>query len=69
MPVCEPMLLYTDGTTEARNAAGNFYPLAERASVLRVSDPRTALEGLRSDVVAHAGGPLADDAAMLLLRR
>lgn len=70
--VLEPgdqMLLYTDGTTEARNSAGQFYPLAERASLLRTSDARAALEALRNDVVAHAGGPLTDDAAMLLLRR
>lgn len=65
----DQMLLYTDGTTEARNATGQFYPLAERASLLRASDAGTALEALRSDVVAHTGGPLADDAAMLLLRR
>lgn len=65
----DQMLLYTDGTTEARNAAGQFYPLAERASLLRTSDACTALEALRSDVVAHTGGPLVDDAAMLLLRR
>ena len=65
----DQMLLYTDGTTEARNAAGQFYPLGERASLLRTSDPTSALEALRSDVVAHTGGPLVDDAAMLLLRR
>jgi serine phosphatase RsbU (regulator of sigma subunit) len=65
----DQMLLYTDGTTEARNAAGQFYPLAEHASLLRASDACAALKALRSDVVAHTGGPLADDAAMLLLRR
>ncbi|SCK13184.1 PP2C family protein-serine/threonine phosphatase [Streptomyces sp. WMMB 322] len=65
----DQMLLYTDGITEARNAAGRFYPLGERASLLRAPDACNALEALRSDVVAHTGGPLADDAAMLLLRR
>ncbi|OEV31330.1 hypothetical protein AN219_05710 [Streptomyces nanshensis] len=65
----DQMLLYTDGTTEARNAVGQFYPLGERASLLRTPDPTSALEALRSDVVAHTGGPLVDDAAMLLLRR
>ncbi|MFC4495632.1 PP2C family protein-serine/threonine phosphatase [Streptomyces ovatisporus] len=65
----DQMLLYTDGTTEARNAAGEFYPLAERAYLLRPSDADVALEGLRSDVTAHTGGPLTDDAAMVLLRR
>ncbi len=65
----DQMLLYTDGTTEARNRAGEFYPLAERTHLLRALDAHAALEGLRSDVVAHTGGPLADDAALLLLRR
>jgi serine phosphatase RsbU (regulator of sigma subunit) len=64
----DQMLLYTDGTTEARNPAGEFYSLEERASLLRASDTYAALEALRSDVVAHTGGPLEDDAAMLLLR-
>jgi hypothetical protein len=32
-------------------------------------DPQTALDSLRGDLVRHVGGPLLDDAAMLLLRR
>ncbi|MEV2268851.1 hypothetical protein [Nonomuraea africana] len=47
---------------------GEFYPLADRVSLLRADDPEAALEALRLDLVAHVDGPLHDDAAMLLLR-
>ncbi|MFF0570325.1 PP2C family protein-serine/threonine phosphatase [Streptomyces sp. NPDC004041] len=62
------LLLYTDGVTEARGAHGDFYPLGERAGLLRTSDAGEGLEALRADVVRHANGPLHDDAAMVLLR-
>ncbi|RPK46848.1 PP2C family protein-serine/threonine phosphatase [Streptomyces sp. ADI93-02] len=64
----EQLLLYTDGVTEARDGEGRFYPLKDRASLLRDDDAQVALEELRGDVVRHAAGPLHDDAAMLLLR-
>ncbi|WP_435286418.1 PP2C family protein-serine/threonine phosphatase [Streptomyces bacillaris] len=64
----DQLLLYTDGVTEARGADGTFYPLRERAGLLRTSDAEEGLEALRADVVRHANGPLHDDAAMLLLR-
>jgi serine phosphatase RsbU (regulator of sigma subunit) len=64
----DQMLLYTDGVTEARDRRGRFYPLELRAGLLRHLDPDRALDALRRDMVAHTGGPLADDAAMLLLR-
>lgn len=64
----DQLLLYTDGVTEARDAAGRFYPLDERAHVLKEHDPEAALESLRQDLVQHVKGPLHDDAAMLLLR-
>ncbi|MEU3205370.1 PP2C family protein-serine/threonine phosphatase [Streptomyces cyaneofuscatus] len=62
------LLLYTDGVTEARDAEGTFYPLRERAGLLRTPEAEEGLEALREDVVHHASGPLHDDAAMLLLR-
>ncbi|MFE0156602.1 PP2C family protein-serine/threonine phosphatase [Nonomuraea sp. NPDC059007] len=65
----DQILFYTDGVIETRNATGEFYPLAERLSPLRGADPQHALDALREDLLEHAGGPLADDAAMLLLRR
>jgi serine phosphatase RsbU (regulator of sigma subunit) len=64
----EQLLLYTDGVTEARDEHGGFYPLAERAYLLKEPDAQSALESLREDVVRHAAGPPHDDAAMLLLR-
>ncbi|GHE57182.1 hypothetical protein GCM10017771_79910 [Streptomyces capitiformicae] len=64
----DQLLLYTDGVTEARDAAGRFCPLDERAHVLKEHDPEAALERLRQDLVQHVKGPLHDDAAMLLLR-
>ncbi|GAB3972666.1 PP2C family protein-serine/threonine phosphatase [Actinoallomurus acanthiterrae] len=65
----DQMLLYTDGVIEARDGAGGFYPLAERAHLLAAADPERALADLRADVLRHVGGPIADDAAMLLIRR
>ncbi|WP_338678245.1 PP2C family protein-serine/threonine phosphatase [Streptomyces sp. SCSIO 30461] len=64
----DQLLLYTDGVSEARDAAGRFYPLDERADLLSDPDPEKALQALRSDLVQHVEGPLHDDAAMLLLR-
>ncbi len=63
------MLFYTDGVIESRDAAGTFYPLAERAHLLLSDEPQPALDRLREDLIEHVGGPLLDDAAMLLLRR
>ncbi|WP_432164944.1 PP2C family protein-serine/threonine phosphatase [Streptomyces sp. bgisy031] len=64
----EQLLLYTDGVSEARDAGGSFYPLGDRADLLKEPDADCALQGLREDLVRHAAGPLHDDAAMLLLR-
>ncbi|MFF7231511.1 MULTISPECIES: PP2C family protein-serine/threonine phosphatase [unclassified Streptomyces] len=64
----DQMLFYTDGVTEARDAAGRFYPLDERAALLKDPDPEAALRSVREDLVEHAEGPLHDDAAMLLVR-
>jgi len=64
----EQLLLYTDGVTEARNEDGHFYPVGERAHLLKDPDAHRALETLRADLAQHAGGPPHDDAAMLLLR-
>uniref|UniRef100_J2K7G5 PPM-type phosphatase domain-containing protein n=1 Tax=Streptomyces auratus AGR0001 TaxID=1160718 RepID=J2K7G5_9ACTN len=64
----DQMLFYTDGVTEARDAAGRFYPLDERAALLKDPDPEAALRSVREDLVDHAEGPLHDDAAMLLVR-
>ncbi|MCX5053928.1 MULTISPECIES: PP2C family protein-serine/threonine phosphatase [unclassified Streptomyces] len=64
----EQLLLYTDGVTEARDENGDFYPLGERAHLLKEADAQSALDTLREDLVRHAAGPPHDDAAMLLIR-
>lgn len=64
----EQLLLYTDGVSEARDANGDFYPLGERAYLLKQADAQDALDALREDLVRHTAGPPHDDAAMLLLR-
>jgi serine phosphatase RsbU (regulator of sigma subunit) len=62
------ILLYTDGVIEARDPAGNFYPLAERLPRHGQDDPDEALRRLNGDVRRHVGRRLADDAAMMLLQ-
>ncbi|MEV5705248.1 PP2C family protein-serine/threonine phosphatase [Actinoallomurus sp. NPDC052274] len=64
----DQMLLYTDGVIEARNGAGQFYPLIDRAVLLRAAGAEEALSDLQADLIRHTGGPIADDAAMLLVR-
>ncbi|MFC5181743.1 PP2C family protein-serine/threonine phosphatase [Actinomadura harenae] len=61
------LLLYTDGVTESRDAAGRFYPLAERAAALVHPDPDVLLDALEADLHTHAGGRLQDDATLLSL--
>ncbi|WP_147340919.1 PP2C family protein-serine/threonine phosphatase [Actinomadura logoneensis] len=61
------LLLYTDGVTESRDAAGRFYPLAERAAALVHPDPDVLLDALEADLRAHVGGRPEDDAALLVL--
>ncbi|MFF7146091.1 PP2C family protein-serine/threonine phosphatase [Streptomyces nodosus] len=62
------LLLHTDGVTEARNARGAFYPLAERAASWAHCKPAALVRQLRADLLAHVGGHLADDAAMIALQ-
>jgi serine phosphatase RsbU (regulator of sigma subunit) len=69
----DQLLLYTDGVTEARDAAREFYPLGDRlaplASLAGASgDDGDLLELLRADLLKHVGAPLDDDAALVLVR-
>ncbi|EPD62278.1 hypothetical protein HMPREF1211_03912 [Streptomyces sp. HGB0020] len=41
-----PRELYTDGVTETRDAGGSFYPLGDRADLLKDPDAERALEAL-----------------------
>jgi serine phosphatase RsbU (regulator of sigma subunit) len=62
------ILLYTDGVIEARDPAGNFYPLAEQLPRHVRDDPGETLRRLNGDVLRHVGRRLDDDAAMMLLQ-
>ncbi|MGW8377841.1 SpoIIE family protein phosphatase [Streptomyces sp. ODS28] len=65
----DQLLFYTDGVSEARDRAGEFYPLEDRGHLLKDPDPETALDAVRQDLKQYVGGErLHDDAAMLLLR-
>lgn len=77
----DQVLLYTDGVTEARDAAREFYPLQERVALLapkaraapgspgRASGARPGLLDLvRDDLLRHVGARPDDDAALLLVQ-
>jgi serine phosphatase RsbU (regulator of sigma subunit) len=63
------LLLYTDGFIEARDGHGRFYPLAERVTDWAQPDPARLVNRLCQDVLAHVGGRLNDDAAMIAIER
>ncbi|MFG2997375.1 PP2C family protein-serine/threonine phosphatase [Streptomyces sp. NPDC048340] len=64
------VLLYTDGVIEARDAAGSFYPLPDRAADWPGDGPDALLRHLCADLLAHSpGGLLGDDAAMVAIER
>jgi hypothetical protein len=63
------LFLHTDGVVEARNGEGAFYPLAERAAAWSDLTPERFLQRLYADLLAHTGGHLGDDAAMVAVRR
>ncbi|HEU5027435.1 MAG TPA: PP2C family protein-serine/threonine phosphatase [Spirillospora sp.] len=63
------LVLYTDGVIEARSPAGDFYPLAERVATFPATDPATLLDHIHRDLLAHTADHLADDAALLILKR
>ncbi len=63
------MLLYTDGLSESRDAAGRFYPVAERLAEAPALDPGPLLDHLLADVHCYTGGSTTDDSALLAVRR
>ncbi|MFI2350455.1 PP2C family protein-serine/threonine phosphatase [Streptomyces sp. NPDC019443] len=65
----DQLLLYTDGVTEARNHSREFYPLTERVARHLSDEPSRTVAALHDELLAHVGGRLHDDAALLLLRK
>ncbi len=69
----ESLLLFTDGVTEARNAAGEEYGLtrlAARAAALAGRPAETLVSACRDDLESfHAGVPRGDDVTLFALER
>ncbi|MEU6863653.1 PP2C family protein-serine/threonine phosphatase [Streptomyces sp. NPDC046876] len=64
------LLAVTDGVTEARDAAGHFYPLATRIPVVTgpaAVDPAGLVGALWQDLVTFTSGGPRDDVALLVL--
>lgn len=62
------LLAHTDGVTEARDAAGYFYPLADRVPVLAGDgDPAALVRAVWRDLAAFTDGGPRDDVALLVL--
>ena len=59
------LLFYTDGISEARDAAGEFFPLLDRVSL---HAPEDLVAGLAAEVAEHANGSARDDMALLAVR-
>ncbi len=65
----DTLLLYTDGFSEARDADGVFYPLAERLRRIGGLEPAQLLDRLLADVRAYVPDGMSDDAAVLAVHR
>ncbi|MEQ4717202.1 PP2C family protein-serine/threonine phosphatase [Nonomuraea sp. B19D2] len=63
------LVLCTDGVTEARDPAGDFYPLAERLRAWAPDPPGRLAQALGADVRAFTGTDPRDDIAIVTLRR
>ncbi|MEU6807547.1 PP2C family protein-serine/threonine phosphatase [Streptomyces sp. NPDC046831] len=65
----DTLLLYTDGVIEARDGSGAFYPLDQRVTRWSQCPPAVLVAHLSRDLLAHAGGRLGDDAALVAVHR
>ncbi|MGA4847788.1 PP2C family protein-serine/threonine phosphatase [Streptomyces sp. G5(2025)] len=67
----ETLVLHTDGMEDARDAAGEFFPLqAALTEAARVpsTSPQDLIDAVYADLLRHAGRSPSDDAALLVLR-
>ncbi|WP_254897589.1 PP2C family protein-serine/threonine phosphatase [Kitasatospora sp. NA04385] len=62
----DTLLLYTDGLSEARDRAGDFYPLPDRLAACAGLPPQALVDRLQQDAHDFAGGT-GDDTALLAL--
>ena len=60
------LFLASDGVTEARDAGGVFYPLAERLPGFAAEEPVALAERVWTDLVRHCPD-VQDDVTMLVL--
>ncbi|WP_416072174.1 PP2C family protein-serine/threonine phosphatase [Streptomyces sp. ME18-1-4] len=65
----DQLLLYTDGVIEARDRDREFYPLVEGLARHLSDEPARTLDAIHDELLAHVGGRLHDDAALLLIRK
>ncbi|CAM5393653.1 PP2C family protein-serine/threonine phosphatase [Streptomyces aurantiogriseus] len=64
----DQMLLYTDGVSETRDRAGEFFPLSDWMREHSPAPPRELLDRLHLDLLHYSGGRLDDDIAALAVR-
>ncbi len=67
----DTLVLHTDGAEDARDARGTFFPLRRALSEAAGPGPlvpAAVVAGVRSALLGHTGGRLADDAAFVVLR-
>jgi len=65
----DEVLFYTDGATEARNKAGEFFPLAGCDSLRLPHRPEDVVHQLSAELVRYIGHAPDDDIALLLAYR
>ncbi|AQW49095.1 PP2C family protein-serine/threonine phosphatase [Streptomyces violaceusniger] len=71
LSVGDTLVLHTDGAEDVRDAHGTFFPLRRALSEAAGPGPlvpAAVVAGVRSALLRHTGGRLADDVALLALR-
>ncbi|MEU4093453.1 PP2C family protein-serine/threonine phosphatase [Streptomyces sp. NPDC026673] len=61
----DTLLLYTDGLAEARDSAGEFFPVLDRAATWTWDCPRRLVQHVGLDVDRYVGRNLQDDLALV----